>query len=249
MRTLSGNLAAIHTATENNTSWQVHSLQSISKHLSKRLLAFYFWGGLQAHLNKPWLNVLEMMKGVGRGEWALALARAASVSHESGLHTNPGRSVCRCSRRPWRLYHQTNVIDWKLLSDIIRQITAVNDPPSFFPPCFAPNALSLHHERFIYLFIFWGDSDRSGANNSWAKGPRHSCLCFSFALTNPGFDSYSLFIIPFVIYKNTSLTCIHGRLCSLHKPVWTETMQRKKKTLSISLPHMQMYAVWQAKTF
>lgn len=188
------------------------------------------------------------MKGVGRGEWALALARAASVSHESGLHTNPGRSVCRCSRRPWRLYHQTNVIDWKLQSDIIRQITAVNDPPSFFPPCFAPNALSLHHERFIYLFIFWGDSDRSGANNSWAKGPRRSCLCFSFALTNPGFDSYSLFIIPFVIYKNTSLTCIHGRLCSLHKPVWTETMQRKKK-ISISLPHMQMYAVWQAKTF
>lgn len=169
-------------------------------------------------------------KGWGRGEWALALARAASVSQESGLHTNPGRSVSRCSRRPWRLYHQTNVIDWKLQSDMIRQITAVNDPPSFFPPCFAPNALSLHHERFIYLFIFWGiQIDRERIIAEQRGHGTHASVVLSHWLTLALTGGY--------------VHCINQ--CGLKRC----KEKQKQKTLSISLPHMQTYAAWQAKTF
>lgn len=128
-------------------------------------------------------------------------------------------------------------IDWWILIRSYSLVSYTRSWVSMLPPFYLLfRAFSLHHERrFTYLF-FGGNSDWLGAKNSWAKGSQHSCLCFPFALAHPGFGSYSLFIIPFVIYKNTSLTSIHRRLYALHsKRAQREKIQRKWKQFSQSL--------------
>lgn len=170
-----------------------------------------FWAWLTvfgpAHLNNLWLNKLEMMKGVERrgvsrreGQVRVGCEECLCVSWVRAS-CEPGEEGAADSHEGFIIKHTLLIGDNSLVSSTRSRLSMILLLFLPFPVVVSlPNSLSLFHAGFFFPFIFF-DSDRSGTNTNWAKGPSsHGSLPLALSLSHCLSHSHTHHLLLFSLF-------------------------------------------------